>query len=264
VTEPSIRVVLADDHPVVREGLSALLSSVPSVTVAGMAGDGQQAVQAAVTLRPDVLVMDIQMPGLSGIAAAAEISRLAPEVAVLMLTMFDDDDSVFAAMRAGARGYVLKGAQQQEIIRAIQATAAGEAIFGPGIARLVLGFFAGPPAPGIPFPDLTSREREVLDLIATGARNTEIARRMSIAPKTVANHISAIFAKLRVADRGQAIIQACACSTAAARHRPAVAPPPGHPQMDPPAPDRTAASRHPVLGGLIHEFERAAEKPRPE
>jgi DNA-binding NarL/FixJ family response regulator len=208
VTEPSIRVVLADDHPVVREGLSALLSSVPSVTVAGMAGDGQQAVQAAVTLRPDVLVMDIQMPGLSGIAAAAEISRLAPEVAVLMLTMFDDDDSVFAAMRAGARGYVLKGAQQQEIIRAIQATAAGEAIFGPGIARLVLGFFAGPPAPGIPFPDLTSREREVLDLIATGARNAEIARRMSIAPKTVANHISAIFTKLRVADRGQAIIQA--------------------------------------------------------
>jgi DNA-binding NarL/FixJ family response regulator len=161
-----------------------------------------------VTLRPDVLIMDIQMPELSGVAATREIARAAPEVAVLMLTMFDDEDSVFAAMRAGARGYVLKGAQQEEIVRAIQAVAAGEAIFGPAIARGVLGLFSAPPAAGQPFEGLTSREHEVLDLIAAGVRNAEIARRMSIAPKTVANHISAIFAKLQVADRAGAIILA--------------------------------------------------------
>jgi len=125
-----------------------------------------------------------------------------------MLTMFDDDYSVLAAMRAGARGYVLKGAQQDEIVRAIQAVAAGEAIFGPGVARMVLGLVTTPPAAGEPFGELTAREREVLDLIAAGARNAEIARRMSIAPKTVANHISAIFTKLQVTDRGEAIILA--------------------------------------------------------
>jgi DNA-binding NarL/FixJ family response regulator len=184
------------------------LASVPSVTVAGVAASGCEAVHAAVTLRPDVLVMDVQMPELTGVAAAGEISRVAPEVAVLMLTMFDDDYSVLAAMRAGARGYVLKGAQQDEIVRAIHAVAAGEAIFGPGIARLVLGLGSAPPAAEVPFQELTSREREVLDLIAAGARNAEIARRMSIAPKTVANHISAIFGKLQVTDRGEAIILA--------------------------------------------------------
>lgn len=208
MTGNGIRVVIADDHPVVRDGLSALLASVPSVTVAGVAADGREAVQAAVALRPDVLVMDVQMPELTGVDAASQISRVAPEVAVLMLTMFDDDYSVLAAMRAGARGYVLKGAQQDEIVRAIHAVAAGEAIFGPGIARLVLGLVNSPSAAEAPFQDLTSREREVLDLIAAGARNAEIAGRMSIAPKTVANHISAIFAKLQVTDRGAAIIVA--------------------------------------------------------
>jgi DNA-binding NarL/FixJ family response regulator len=208
VTSASIRVVIADDHPIVRDGLSALLSSIPSIDVAGVAVDGQEAVRAAVTLHPDVLVMDIQMPGLSGVAATRELTRVAPNVAVLMLTMFDDDDSVLAAMRAGARGYVLKGAQQDEIVRAIEAVAAGEAIFGPGIARRVLGLASAPPTAGIPFPGLTSREREVLDLIAAGTRNVAIARRLSIAPKTVANHVSAIFAKLQVADRGEAIIRA--------------------------------------------------------
>jgi DNA-binding NarL/FixJ family response regulator len=203
-----ICVVIADDHPVVRDGLSALLSSVPSITVVDVAGTGHQAVQAAVTRRPDVVVMDIQMPELNGVGATREIARVAPGVAVLMLTMFDDDDSVFAAMRAGARGYVLKGAQQEEIVRAIQAVAAGEAIFGPGIARRVLGLVAAPPAASDPFPGLTSREREVLGLIAAGARNAEIARKMSIAPKTVANHISAIFAKLQLTDRNEAIILA--------------------------------------------------------
>lgn len=205
MTGRDIRVVIADDHPVVRDGLSALLASVPSMVVAGVAATGREAVQAAVTLRPDVLVMDIQMPELTGIAAAGEITRLVQDVAVLMLTMFDDDDSVFAAMRAGARGYVLKGAQQDEIVRAIQSVAAGEAIFGPGIARRVLGLVSAPQPADVPFEALTSREREVLDLIAAGVGNTEIARRMSIAPKTVASHVSAIFSKLQVADRSQAI-----------------------------------------------------------
>jgi DNA-binding NarL/FixJ family response regulator len=208
MTGTDIRVVIADDHPVVRDGLSALLASVSSVTVAGLAANGREAVQAAVTMRPDVLVMDVQMPEMTGVEAAGEISRVAPDVAVLMLTMFDDDYSVLAAMRAGARGYVLKGAQQDEIVRAIQAVAAGEAIFGPGIARMVLGLVTTPPVTGEPFGDLTAREREVLDLIAAGARNTEIARQMSIAPKTVANHISAIFTKLQIADRSEAIILA--------------------------------------------------------
>jgi DNA-binding NarL/FixJ family response regulator len=208
MTGTGIRVVIADDHPVVRDGLSALLASVPAVTVVGVAATGREAVRAAVTLRPDVLVLDIQMPELTGVAAAGEIARAAPDVAVLMLTMFDDDDSVFAAMRAGARGYVLKGAQQEEIVRAIQAVAAGEAIFGPGIARRVLGLVSAPAVAAVPFPALTSREREVLDLIAAGVRNAEIARRMSIAPKTVANHIAAIFSKLQVADRSQAIVLA--------------------------------------------------------
>jgi DNA-binding NarL/FixJ family response regulator len=208
MTGAGIRVVIADDHPVVRDGLSALLASVPDVTVAGVAATGREAVRAAVTLRPDVLVMDIQMPELTGVAAAGEIARAAPDVAVLMLTMFDDDDSVFAAMRAGARGYVLKGAQQDEIVRAIHAVAAGEAIFGPGVARRVLGLVCSPAAAEAPFPALTSREREVLDLIAAGVRNAEIARRMSIAPKTVANHTTAIFNKLQVTDRSQAIILA--------------------------------------------------------
>src|SRR6202050_4117389 len=136
MTAGDIRVVIADDHPVVRDGLSPLLASVPSVTVAGVAADGREAVEAAVSLRPDVLIMDIQMPELTGVEAARQITRAAPGVAVLMLTMFDDDYSVLAAMRAGARGYVLKGAQQDEIIRAVHAVAAGEAIFGPGGGRL--------------------------------------------------------------------------------------------------------------------------------
>jgi DNA-binding NarL/FixJ family response regulator len=188
--------------------LSALLASVPSVTVAGLAANGREAVRLAVTLRPDVLVMDIQMPELNGVTATGEITRTAPDVAVLMLTMFDDDDSVFAAMRAGARGYLLKDAPREEIVRAIQAVAAGEAIFGPGIARRILSMAVATPDPGSPFPGLTSREREVLDYIAAGLRNAEIARVMSIAPKTLGSHISAIFSKLQVTHRGEAIIRA--------------------------------------------------------
>ncbi|QKG25925.1 LuxR family two component transcriptional regulator [Actinomadura verrucosospora] len=200
--------MVADDHPVVRGGLRALLGSIDGFEVAGEAEDGHGAVREAVEHGPDVLVMDVRMPGLDGIEATRRIGRVAPGVAVLMLTMYEDDDSVFEAMRAGARGYLLKGAQQDDIARAIRAVAAGEAIFGPGVARRVLGYFAAPPSAAEPFPELTARERQVLDLIAAGRANAEIARALAIAPKTVANHISAIFTKLRVADRSAAIVRA--------------------------------------------------------
>lgn len=203
-----VRVVLADDHPVVRDGLSALLSSVPGIEVVGTAATGREAVRAAVTQRPDVLVLDVQMPELDGVAAAREIARTAPAVAVLMLTMFDDDDSVFAAMRAGARGYVLKGATQGEIVRAIHAVAAGEAIFGPGVARRVLGQLAGTAVPADPFPELTPRERQVLELLAGGLSSSAIGDRLGLAPKTVTNHASAVFAKLQVSGRAEAVQRA--------------------------------------------------------
>ncbi|RVX43252.1 LuxR family two component transcriptional regulator [Nonomuraea polychroma] len=204
----TLRVVIADDHPVVRDGLAALLSTVPGMEVAGTASSGREAVRAAVTLAPDVLVLDIQMPEMSGIDAARDVATAAPGVAVLMLTMYEDDESVFAAMRAGARGYVLKGAEQDEIVRAIRAVAAGEAIFGPGVARRVLGHLTAPRPAGEPFPELTPREREVLGLIAAGHGNAFIGTRLSLAPKTVGNHISSIFAKLQVASRAEAIIRA--------------------------------------------------------
>jgi DNA-binding NarL/FixJ family response regulator len=202
------RVLIADDHPLVRQGLKAALAPVPEVEVVGEAATGQAAVREAVLHRPDVVVMDLQMPDLNGIEATRELRRVVPEAAVLVLTMFDDDDSVFAAMRAGARGYVLKGAEQQEIARAIMAVAAGEAIFGPAVATRVLGYFATPPATPTPFPELTAREREVLDLLAAGHNNHQIAQQLTLSAKTVANHISAIFAKLQVADRAQAILRA--------------------------------------------------------
>lgn len=202
-----IRVVLADDHPVVRAGLAALLSSLPGIEVVGVAATGREAIREVVTTRPDVAVLDLQMPDLDGFAATRELARSAPEVAVLVLTMFEDDDSVFAAMRAGARGYLVKGAEQEEIARAIRAVAAGEAIFGPGVARRVLTFFAAPP-PTDPFPELTTREREILDLLAAGLSNPAIATRLDLAPKTVANNVSTIFTKLGTADRSTAIIQA--------------------------------------------------------
>jgi DNA-binding NarL/FixJ family response regulator len=202
---PALRVVVADDHPVVRDGLAALLRFLPGMTVVATVADGRAAVRAAVTLRPDVLVMDIQMPGLNGVDATVEISRMAPTVAILMLTMFDDDESVFAAMRAGAAGYLLKGAEQDQIIRAIRAVAAGEAIFGPGIARRVRGYLSAPNRPAnTTFPQLTTRERDVLDLLAAGLPNAAISSRLGVAGKTVSNHISSIFAKLQVASRAEA------------------------------------------------------------
>ncbi|MFE3458702.1 response regulator [Nocardiopsis aegyptia] len=204
-----IRTAIADDHPVVRDGLRALFASLPGIELVAEAATGREAIRAAVTERPDVIVMDLHMPDVDGAAATAEIARSAPDVAVLVLTMFEDDDSVFAAVRAGARGYLLKGADQEEITRAITTVAAGGAVFGPGIARRVLGHLTAPvPAAAEPFPDLSHREREVLDLIAAGLNNSAIADRLHLAPKTVGNYISAVFAKLQVATRSEAIVRA--------------------------------------------------------
>jgi DNA-binding NarL/FixJ family response regulator len=200
--------VLVDDHPVVLGGLRALLESLPGFEVVGEATDGEAAVREVVLTKPDVVLMDIRMPGIDGLEATRRIREATTGVAVLVLTMFDDDDTVFGAMRAGAQGYLLKGAAQVEIDRAIRAVVAGEAIFSPGVAQRVLGYFAAPPPVADPFPGLTAREREVLDLMATGARNQVIAERLFLSPKTVANHISSIFAKLEVADRSAAIVRA--------------------------------------------------------
>jgi DNA-binding NarL/FixJ family response regulator len=204
----TLRIVVADDHAVVRAGLQALLSAVDGYELVGEAATGAEAVRAAVTLHPDVLVMDIQMPGMSGIDATREIGRVAPGVAVLMLTMFEDDESVFAAMRAGALGYVLKGASPTDMIRAISAVAAGEAIFGTGVARRALTYLTAPRPDTTAFPELTPREREVLGLIASGLGNAAIAERLGLAANTVSNHISNIFGKLQVASRAEAIVRA--------------------------------------------------------
>jgi DNA-binding NarL/FixJ family response regulator len=205
----TIRVLVADDHPIVRGGLTALLESLPDVEVAGVAADGREAVRLAVTERPDVALLDLRMPELDGIAATRELGRVAPEVAVLVLTMLDDDDSVFAAMRAGARGYLVKGVEQDDIARAIRSVASGEAIFGPGVAQRVLSFLHSPPrGQEQAFPELNGREHQILDLLAAGLNNAAIAERIGAAPKTVANNVSTIFGKLQVADRAQAIVRA--------------------------------------------------------
>lgn len=203
-----IRVVVADDHPVVRDGLRTLFASLPEIELVGEAATGREAVRAAVVDRPEVLIMDLRMPDLDGIAATAEVTRVAPDVAVLVLTMSEDDETVFAAMRAGARGYLVKGATRPEIVRAVNAVAAGEAIFGPDVARRVLAYFAAPITRADPFPQLTARESEVLDLLAAGLPNTRIAERLGLSVKTVNNHTSTVFGKLQVAGRSEAIVRA--------------------------------------------------------
>ena len=202
----TIRVVVADDHLVVREGLRSLLRSLPSIELVAEAADGAQAIAAARTHRPDVVLMDLHMPGVDGITATRRLTGELPGVGVLVISMLEDDASVFAAMRAGARGYLLKGAGQDEIVRAVTAVARGEAIFGPGVAARVLQYLAAPPAPA--FPELTPREREILGELAAGRGNAAIARRLGLSPRTVANHASNIFAKLQVADRAEAILRA--------------------------------------------------------
>lgn len=204
-----LRILLADDHPLFRDGLDALLASVPDADVVGEAATGAEVVERALELQPDVVVMDLHMPELSGIEATRRVVESSPHVGVLVLTMVEDDDAVFAAMRAGARGYLLKGSSQAEIVHAIRAVGSGEAVFGPPIAnRLIEYFSSAPNGPPHAFPELTEREREVLELIAKGESNTAIARTLTISEKTVRNHVSNIFTKLRVADRAQAIVKA--------------------------------------------------------
>ena len=202
-----IRILLADDHTLFRDGLRALFNSLPDTEVVGEASSGAQAIQQAEKHQPDVILMDIQMPGINGIEATRQIVQTSPHIGVVIVTMFEDNDSVFAAMRAGARGYVLKGADQAEMLRVIRAVAQGEALFGAPIAAMLMNFFATPRSLQV-FPELTEREREVLGLIAQGYNNAEIARQLVLSVKTVRNHVSNIFSKLQVADRAQAIIRA--------------------------------------------------------
>jgi len=208
--DEQIRVLIADDHQLFRDGIRNLLQATDDLVCAGEAETGEEVITKASELQPDVILMDIQMPEMNGIDATRKIVQNSPHIAVLMVTMFDDDNSVFSAMRAGARGYVLKGAKHDEIQRAIRAAGNGEAIFSPAIATRMMQFFAGirPPQPLDVFPELSNREREVLDLIAAGYRNSQIAEELTISPKTVRNHVSNILNKLQVADRTQAILKA--------------------------------------------------------
>jgi len=205
-----IRILIADDHPLFRDGMHGLLDSVADTTVVGEATTGEEAITQAKTLQPQVILMDIKMPGMNGIEATRTILAARPEVKILMVTMLEDDESVFAALRAGAHGYVLKGANQAEILRAIRAVVNGEAIFGPGIATRLLRFFAtARPAPAPQtFPELGDRERDILQLMAQGRANQEIAEALGLTLKTVRNHVSNILNKLQVADRTQAVLRA--------------------------------------------------------
>jgi DNA-binding NarL/FixJ family response regulator len=203
------RVLIADDHALFRYGLKEMLRSTEGFEVVGEAATGEEVVTLAGELKPDIVLMDIQMPGLNGIEATRRIARSAPGIGVVVVTMFEEDDSVFAAMRAGARGYVLKGGDADEVVRVVRAVAQGEAHFGPDVARRLMSFFSTPRhAPTEAFPQLTAREGEVLDLIARGLNNVEIARRLYLSQKTVRNHVSNVFLKLQVADRPQAIVRA--------------------------------------------------------
>jgi DNA-binding NarL/FixJ family response regulator len=208
--EPT-RILIADDHSHFRQGLSALLLSAPDVEVVGEAASGEEAISLAGELQPDVIMMDLDMPGTGGIEATRQILNTSPHISILVISMHEDDGSLFAALQAGARGYLLKGAPKAEILRAIRAVASGEAIFGPTIAKRLMSYFATPHprnAPPEVFPELTEREREILTLVAEYQTNPEIARRLHLTPKTVRNHVSNIFTKLHVADRAQAIIRA--------------------------------------------------------
>ena len=208
-----LRVLVADDHPFFRDGLRVMLEATPDTELVGEAADGVEAVNLAHTLRPDVILMDLRMPGLGGIEATRKILSESPQAGILVVTMIEDDDSVFAAMRAGARGYLLKGAVKDEMLLAIRAVGRGEAIFGPGIARRLVQYFASQAAEPkqasrVVFPELTDREREILDLIAAGRNNQEIAGQLFLSLKTVRNYVSNILTKLQVSDRAQAIIRA--------------------------------------------------------
>jgi DNA-binding NarL/FixJ family response regulator len=206
----SIRILIADDHPLFRDGLRALLESVPDLQVMGEATTGHEVLAQAASLQPDVILMDIKMPGMNGIEATRRILQASPHIRILVITMFEDDESVFAAIRAGARGYLLKGAVQEETLRAIRSVASGEAIFGPAIAERLMHYFGstrpvGKSGPAQFFPELTDREYEILALLAQRKSNAEIAAHLVLSPKTVRNHVSNILSKLQVADRTEAM-----------------------------------------------------------
>ena len=205
-----LRVLIADDHPLFRKGMRTLLDSMPGVVVAGEATSGEEAVAQAAVTHPDLVLMDLQMPEGGGLEATRQITAVQPEVHILVVTLFEDDDSVFAALRAGARGYILKDADEEEMMRAIHAIGRGEAIFSPAVAARLMDYFAGTKTAvaAEAFPELTEREREILQLIARGQSNADIAEALTISLKTVRNHVSNIYNKLQVADRAQAVIRA--------------------------------------------------------
>lgn len=210
----TIRLFVADDHTLFREGLQALFSAMPDIELVGQAANGEETIALVEELQPDIVLMDINMPGLNGIEATRRILSANPATGVIMVTMLEDDASLFSAMRAGARGYVLKGAHHQELLHTIRAVANGQALFGAPIATRIMNFFQTieanfkSPPPEEAFPELTSRELEVLELIAEGANNRQIADQLVISTHTVRNHITSIFSKLQVVDRAQAIIKA--------------------------------------------------------
>jgi DNA-binding NarL/FixJ family response regulator len=205
----AIRVLIADDHAVVRDGLCLVLSQLEGFEVVGEAGTGDEAVDQAVLLEPDVVLMDVRMPGLDGVEATRRISDLAPSVAVLVLSMYSDDATAIGAIRAGARGYLLKGARHVEVAAALRAVVSGQAVFGQGVADgLLAQVSAASCTPGYPFPQLSARERQVLDLLVAGHRTNEIGAALFVSPKTISNQLTSIYAKLGVADRAAAIVKA--------------------------------------------------------
>lgn len=205
-----LRILIADDHPLFRKGMRTLLESMSEIEVVGQAATGPEAVEMATALQPDLVLMDLQMPGGSGLAAIRRISRTSPHIRILVVTLFEDDDSVFAAVQAGARGYILKDTGEEEMMRAIRAVGDGEAIFSPAIATRLMDYFSASRAviPAEVFPELTEREREILSRIARGETNAQIAEQLTISLKTVRNHVTNIYSKLQVADRAQAVIRA--------------------------------------------------------
>jgi len=206
----NVRVLIADDHPVFRFGIRALLEATHDMTVVGEATSGDEVIALAGELHPDIILMDVRMPGINGIDATRRILHTRPQVRVLVVTMFEDDSSVFAAMRAGARGYILKEATNEEIVQAIRTVGNGGAIFSPAIATRLIAFFAQPhfSIPKTIFPELTDREREILDLLARGQSTTELGNRLGLSSKTISNYISNILTKLQVTDRAEAIVRA--------------------------------------------------------
>jgi DNA-binding NarL/FixJ family response regulator len=205
-----LHILIADDHPLFRKGMRTLLETLPDFMVVGEAATGQEAVDRATSLQPDVVLMDLQMPDGGGLTATRELRKTSPNIRILVVTLFEDDESIFTALRAGARGYILKDVDEEEMVRAIKAVGGGEAIFSPAIAARLMDFFAASRTsiPEEVFPELTEREREVLILIARGESNAAIANQLTISLKTVQNHVSNIYSKLQVADRVQAAIRA--------------------------------------------------------